>query len=117
MVLSRPLRDVKHDVICRLTCETDSGRYGCRSSECGNKKMKKCPIRPAPHALRLMIRNLSGRETPPSGMAWDSSRNHLSLPPLSRNVHFGVPNHAIFRKSAFFPKKNVKIFCRVVNRL
>ena len=65
MVLSRPLRDVKHDAPCRLTCETDSGLYGCRSSECGNKKMRKCPIRPAPHALRLMIRNLSGRETPP----------------------------------------------------
>ena len=80
MVLSRPLRDVKHDAPCRLTCETDSGLYGCRSSKHGNKKMRKCPIRSAPYALRLMIRNLSGRETPPSGMARDRFQNRPSPP-------------------------------------
>ena len=117
MILSRPLRDVKHDAPCRLTCETDSCLYGCRSSECGNKKIKKCPIRPAPHALRLMIRNLSGRRLPPPAWLGTAPGTALHLPPLSRNVHFGVPNHAIFRKSAFFLNFFLKIFCRVAGLL
>ena len=76
--------------------------------------MKKCPIRPAPHALRLMIRNLSGRETPPSGMVRDRSRNRPSpLAAVPKRPLLCPKPRNLQEKRVFLEKKRENILpCR-----